>query len=65
MVGIKAVIFDWSGIVVDFGSRAPAEAFTDRGHDIKPADIDELHGIFDSRIEKAALCRSIKPEPTT
>ncbi len=27
MGGIKAVIFDWSGTVVDFGSRAPLEAF--------------------------------------
>ncbi len=35
MGGIKAVIFDWSGTVIDFGSRAPVEAFieifADRG----------------------------------
>ena len=49
---IKAVIFDWSGTVLDFGSGAPAEDFTDRGHDIKPADIDELRGILDSRMEE-------------
>ena len=24
---IKAVIFDWAGTTVDFGSRAPMEAF--------------------------------------
>lgn len=30
MSGIKAVIFDWSGTVVDLGSRAPAEAFANR-----------------------------------
>ncbi len=29
MGGIKAVIFDWSGTVVDFGSRAPVEAFVE------------------------------------
>jgi len=27
MSAVKAVIFDWSGTVVDFGSRAPAAAF--------------------------------------
>ena len=27
MSAVKAVIFDWSGTVVDFGSRAPVEAF--------------------------------------
>ncbi len=27
MSTVKAVIFDWSGTVVDFGSRAPVEAF--------------------------------------
>ncbi len=27
MSSVKAVIFDWSGTVVDFGSRAPATAF--------------------------------------
>ena len=28
---IKAVIFDWSGTVVDFGSRTPVAAFADHG----------------------------------
>ena len=41
MGGIKAVIFDRSGTVVDFGSRAPAEAFTDRGVTIRH---DEARG---------------------
>ena len=29
MNAVKAVIFDWSGTVVDFGSRAPAAAFVE------------------------------------
>ena len=29
MSAVKAVIFDWSGTVVDFGSRAPAAAFVE------------------------------------
>ena len=45
MGGIKAVIFDWSGTVVDFGSRAPVEAFietfADRGVTIRD---DEARG---------------------
>ncbi len=45
MGGIKAVIFDWSGTVVDFGSRAPVEAFieifADRGVMIRD---DEARG---------------------
>lgn len=98
MGGIKAVTFDRSGTVVDFGFRAPVEIFIDRGianrddeargpmglgkrHHIASLaqlsriadarrhvhghDIDELHGIFDGRIEKAARRRFMKPEPTT
>ena len=41
MSGIKAVIFDWSGTVADLGSRAPAEAFADRGVSIRD---DEARG---------------------
>ena len=29
MNAVRAVVFDWSGTVVDFGSRAPVEAFMD------------------------------------
>lgn len=42
---VKAVIFDWSGTVVDFGSRAPVEAFIEAfregGVDIT---VDEARG---------------------
>ena len=43
MGGIKAVIFDWSGTVVDFGSRAPVEAFIETVADL-PQTIDDIAG---------------------
>ena len=39
---IKAVIFDWAGTTVDYGSRAPAQVFVEifhsRGVDVTTAD---------------------------
>ena len=39
---LKAVIFDWAGVTVDYGSRAPTEVFIEifrrRGTDITPAE---------------------------
>ena len=29
MTGLKAVVFDWAGTIVDYGSRAPMGAFVE------------------------------------
>ncbi|MDE0046633.1 MAG: hypothetical protein OXU19_12370 [bacterium] len=52
---INAVIFDWSGNVLDFGSTSPMETFADRD--------DEARGLVDlgkrQRIEALAQMRRI------
>ncbi len=61
---IKAVIFDWSGTVADFGSRAPAEAFTDRGTTTREGEAREPMGLerrhhvaFLARLPRIAAAR--------
>jgi phosphonoacetaldehyde hydrolase len=42
---IRAVLFDWAGTVVDFGSRAPVIAVTQAFHDFGvPITVDEARG---------------------
>ena len=45
MSTVKAVVFDWAGTIVDFGSRAPMGAFVEvfRSFDV-PLTIDEARG---------------------
>ena len=44
MKHVKAVIFDWAGTVVDYGSLAPmgafVETFAEFGVEISPAELD-------------------------
>lgn len=46
---IKAVILDWAGTSVDFGSRAPVlvfqEVFRDKGIEVSPADVRRFMGL--------------------
>ena len=59
MSGIKAVIFDWAGTLVDFGSRAPmgafVETFAEFGVEISVAEARGPMGMA-KRPHIAALC---------
>jgi phosphonoacetaldehyde hydrolase len=50
MSGVEAIIFDWAGTTVDFGSLAPVRAVTDlfrrEGIDVSDADVRRDMGLF-------------------
>ena len=59
---VEAVIFDWAGTVVDYGSRAPASAFVEvfRRHDVA-ITVAEARGPMGS--EKRAHVAALLADP--